>query len=316
MEISKKFENIHEETIVITRERTVEVKELLLTYIEKVRVSSSTGETIYDRELENENFDNLYNLYRTEKNMVSIEEMKNIMKKYGLSQTDYSLILGFGKVTVNRYINGMIQTDANDSIIRMSKNIRNMKEMAESNCEKVSKEVYKKLYSKLLELERLEEHRKIKELPIYPEKKIFVIENALNVSEKIITVCEDKGIEITHLFLQKILYYVQAISLISFNRPAFDEEILAWEYGPVVGEVYKEYQNYKKNVITSKRKDIKLSEGLEEVIEKVLEGYGIYSAHTLVDLTHEEEPWKNTLRNEIIPKESIKKYFEKVYFID
>ena len=56
-----------------------------------------------------------------------------------------------------------------------------------------------------------------------------------------------------------------------------------------------------------------LSEGLNYIIDIVIEGYGKYNAGSLIDLTDEEEPWKNTEINMEITQESIKNYFERVY---
>ena len=37
--------------------------------------------------------------------------------------------------------------------------------------------------------------------------------------------------------------------------------------------------------------------------------FGKFSAWALMEMTHSEDPWKNTNRNDIIPKESIRQYF-------
>lgn len=46
---------------------------------------------------------------------------------------------------------------------------------------------------------------------------------------------------ITHLKLQKLLYYAQGTHLAISGVPLFDENILAWEHGSVVREVYDKY---------------------------------------------------------------------------
>lgn len=38
---------------------------------------------------------------------------------------------------------------------------------------------------------------------------------------------------ITHLKMQKLVYYAQGIHLCYTNKPLFDEEIQAWPHGPV-----------------------------------------------------------------------------------
>ena len=42
----------------------------------------------------------------------------------------------------------------------------------------------------------------------------------------------------TTMKLQKIVYYSQAYSLVSRNRPLFTERIEAWVNGPVVPELF------------------------------------------------------------------------------
>lgn len=48
---------------------------------------------------------------------------------------------------------------------------------------------------------------------------------------------------ITPLKLQKLLYFAQAVFLVQTSRALFRENILHWEYGPVVKEVYDAYKN-------------------------------------------------------------------------
>ena len=113
--------------------------------------------------------------------------------------------------------------------------------------------------------------------------------------------------------LQKLLYYVQAISLQVFKKIAFKEKIIAWSYGPVVNEIYQKYKENHSNEIKTDEKVKKLSSGLEKVINEVIDSYGSMEANKLIDFTHEEEPWKNTEINKEIKTDIIKEYFNKVY---
>lgn len=119
--------------------------------------------------------------------------------------------------------------------------------------------------------------------------------------------------KITNLELQKLLYYIQGICLLVYNKAAFKERILAWDYGPIVYEVYSKYKKYKFNEIDiiSERK---LSNGLEKIIEIVIDSYGKYTGGQLINFTHEEEPWQSTNKNCIIEPEIIKNYFDKIYY--
>ena len=66
-------------------------------------------------------------------NLLTTNEIKEIRERYGLSQKDFALALGMGEITINRLENGSIQSEAVDSIIRLSENPENMLELIERN---------------------------------------------------------------------------------------------------------------------------------------------------------------------------------------
>ena len=67
---------------------------------------------------------------------------------------------------------------------------------------------------------------------------------ALDIARYIIERCREKNRTVSNLKLQKILYFVQAEFLVTKNQPCFGETIEAWDFGPVVPEVYYEYRMY------------------------------------------------------------------------
>ena len=62
--------------------------------------------------------------------------------------------------------------------------------------------------------------------------------SVLDVAKYVIFYSNEKKYDISNLKLQKILYFIQAEFLVSENEPCFYEEIEAWNFGPVVPEVY------------------------------------------------------------------------------
>lgn len=175
--------------------RKIRVKDDLIDFDEKVKINEETNEEIYDRDLEIENTNRLYDIYRKKHNLCSSEDIANIRKKYDLSQTDYALILGFGKITIHRYENGCLQTVAQDIIIKNSNNIYEMERLLEQNKNKVSNEVYRKLKRKIQELKFNEEKIETENL----EKKLLEIENSMNL------ILEYTLIEKEESFISKIL---------------------------------------------------------------------------------------------------------------
>lgn len=46
---------------------------------------------------------------------------------------------------------------------------------------------------------------------------------------------------ISHLQLQKLLFFLQKLNLEKKKKPLFDEKIYAWNFGTVIKEVYNEF---------------------------------------------------------------------------
>lgn len=136
-------------------------------------------------------------------------------------------------------------------------------------------------------------------------KKAIVIANAiLKLSEPEI------GDVVTNLKLQKLLYYTQGFYLAIYNKPLFKEDILAWEHGPVVREVYKEFSSFGAESIKVPEEKIELTKRERELIASVWKVYSQFSAWKLRDMTHNEKPWVETKKNEIISHDLLKSFFK------
>lgn len=69
------------------------------------------------------------------------------------------------------------------------------------------------------------------------------VSEAMGWAKYIVSKCTNEGHPISNLQLQKILYYVQK-KLLHSNEEAFDDAIEAWQFGPVVPDVYYHYCGY------------------------------------------------------------------------
>ena len=109
---------------------------------------------------------------------------------------------------------------------------------------------------------------------------------ALDIANKIISKTDlEHGDTISNLKLQKMLYYQQGFHLAYFGTPLFDEDIVAWQYGPVVPSVYKEYKSFESNSISTSEEGISLSDDEEELFNNVYEEYNQFSAVALMKMT-------------------------------
>lgn len=135
--------------------------------------------------------------------------------------------------------------------------------------------------------------------------------NAIDIANRIVSLSQpDYGDVISNLKLQKLLYYVQGFSIAMNDIPIFNEDIYAWQYGPVVQEVYHHFKKYGNSGIdVTEITTVELSDEESKLITDVWDVYGQYSAYRLMIFTHDESPWKSTKINEIITHDKLKNYF-------
>lgn len=103
----------------------------------------------------------------------------------------------------------------------------------------------------------------------------------------------DAGDVMTHLKLQKLLYYAQAWYLAMFKRPLFKDSFEAWAHGPVCLSVWNRFKGKgaapitPEDVSTAPRFDVETNSFLCEIWRV----YGQFTAKRLEELTHNETPW-------------------------
>lgn len=246
--------------------------------------------------------------YRQFENLVSIEDINSLMEVYNIGKAPLSLALGFGEITITRYLQGQYPSFEYSSIIRKAiSNPKYMLDLLERNKEKVGETAYKKAFTAASGLKKLVES--------LSDKMLITISYIFEKAE-----------DITPLALQKLLYYVQAIFMANYEKPLFIEECEAWAHGPVYNKVYNIFKEFKYNPIDDKRFIIfkgrfnSLSKEEKDIIDMVINTFGVYSGKTLEALTHKESPWADVFSdsdiydyaNETITKDSIRSYFNTV----
>lgn len=124
-----------------------------------------------------------------------------------------------------------------------------------------------------------------------------------------------RGNSISHLKLQKLLYYLQAWVMVHFDRAKiFENTPEAWVNGPVYREIYEIYR-YKnlhsgfeeKDVVSNGmsledslmelKEKMGLDEKLYQFIESFLNHYGSMTEDYLVFLSHSQQPWKDARKD-------------------
>lgn len=137
--------------------------------------------------------------------------------------------------------------------------------------------------------------------------------SALDVAKYVINYEHSQGREVSNLRLQKLLYFVQAKVLMETGEPCFEDEMQAWEYGPVVPVVYKEFCRYRNLPIEKQSLNTKIDSIITALIENILEYLSEISTSELVQITHCQDPWveaKKKGNRQPISIAAIGKYFK------
>jgi len=271
------------------RKRTVKGKEY--EYKTLIALCSECGEEMSIPGLmdyDNEKFDEAY---REAEGLVSIRNIENLMKLYNLGKAPISIALGFGEITITRYLAGQMPSKEYSDIIKHAlADPKFMSKLIEQNKEKLGSAAYKKA-----------------------KAATAVISNDINgISKKMISTIAyifSKIEEVTPLAMQKLLYFSQGINMGVNKVPLFSDNCEAWAHGPVYPRVYQLFKEFKYNPIDDSRFEIfYLADDIlytneKAVLESVIESFGMYSGKMLEQITHDEDPWKDA-RNGLDPTES------------
>lgn len=134
---------------------------------------------------------------------------------------------------------------------------------------------------------------------------------ALDFAKYIVKKCIDDGHPISNLQLQKILFYIQK-DFLKRDQLAFCDEIEAWQFGPVVPNVYYHYCGYGAMPITHTSEYSSLDNVIVRSVDPIVEDKRKLSPWTMVAETHKPDgAWDRIYRNgygnhQTIPTELIK----------
>lgn len=263
------------------------------------------GSLVFVPEISDDNLRSLYNVFREENGIVSLDVICAIPEKYDIGKRPLSLLLGWGELTFSRYCDGDIPTRQYSDILQRIYN-------------------EPQLYSDLLEANKAN----LKSQRTY-EKTRRAVDALLSVdapsNSKINTViqyllyqCED----ITPLALQKALYYIQGFHFAFYRTFLFSEDCQAWTHGPVYRDIYFRYRDYRFDPIekTTTFDTSVFSASEKAICDSVINNLCCYSGKILERFTHNEAPWLTTRgdlpdsspSDRIIEKSVIGAYFDAV----
>lgn len=234
------------------------------------------GSSVYDAEVFDSNMLAANNAYRRAAGIITTDELEQLLKTYNIGKKPLAQLAGWGEATVLRYFEGLTPARRYSDFLKSLFVPQNMLDLFRRNSGNLSPAARKKLQT------RLDELTGIKEKKLLNAVRFFLLH-----------VDEEAGDIVTHMKLQKLLYFSQAWCLALFDRPLFMQPIEAWVHGPVVREVFSHYTCYGNGALPrSETCDFSCFDDGELTVLNFVEGcYGKYDASYLRRVTHKELPW-------------------------
>ena len=135
--------------------------------------------------------------------------------------------------------------------------------------------------------------------------------SALEIAKYVIDKCTRDEQPVSNLQLQKILYYIQK-TFLKNGTEAFEDEMEAWQFGPVVPNVYYHYCGYGAMPISITKENFTILSSDASYIDKIVEEKRVLDPWDLVAETHKEDgAWAKIYRKGlgnhcVIPTDLIK----------
>lgn len=283
-----------------------------------------TNEYIASDSMISTNDISLKNAYRKKIGLLTSDEIEVIRQKYGISQSDLAILLGWGEKTITRYESHQIQDNAHDTILRK---IDEDPEWYISLLKKSEQKFSTSTYSKYLETaKQLYETKQDEYLRKTIQAQYVKYENfpeccgntKLNL-DKVVEAIRyfANSLKVKALYkvkLMKMLWYADSLSYKRYEHSMTGMVYKALPMGAVPlqydllidlkGVAYEEVDFIEGSgyhfIATQNKEYSHLSEDDISVLEKIIAVFGDASKESIVESMHKETAYIETASNDII----------------
>jgi uncharacterized phage-associated protein len=141
----------------------------------------------------------------------------------------------------------------------------------------------------------------------------------LTVAKELLDRLTEANPSVTPMQLLKLVYVAHGYMLGAHGRPLLDEDVEAWQYGPVVRSVYDAVKQYRSQPIEriDVSRPIELDAEECAILDRVAKIYGKATGVTLSAATHKPgTPWSMTWnregKNSTISNDVIEDYYSRL----
>ncbi|MBE4941867.1 type II toxin-antitoxin system antitoxin SocA domain-containing protein [Bacillus thuringiensis] len=226
------------------------------------------------------NLEQLDHAYRQQEQLVTISEIREVLEKYKIGKRPLSLLLGWGEVTLTRYVNGDIPTKQYSDILkRLGRDQSFMLDILERNKDLITQKAYRVSKEAIAKLQENDD------IPSTQTTKIEEVANYLLY----------KNDDITPLALQKLLYYAQGFCKVFTGTYLFEDDCELGIHGPVYRVIFNKYKVYQyDNLEVNYDSTNQLTQIEKEILDCVINTLGCYSGKSLEKMILFDLPWEVT----------------------
>ena len=304
-----------------------EFKGIEVNTFENVAICNECNEDLYVNEIENENNERIFKIYRKIANIITPQDIVNLRNKYDISQRELTAILGFGKMTINRYERGGLPSKSQSDYIRLLIDneiefVNRVKAAYEKN--EISEKTYKKIVSndveKAISKKEVQDNiRKYLNVELNRDPDIYNGYKSLDLDkiENIISYIASKVKNLTITSLNKYLWYIDMLSFnqrnvaitgLTYQNQKFGPTIINKRYDEIslLDDKYQreDFETINGNVteiISKNNFDLnKISDSEKKIIDNVIKLLKNKNVTEISEMSHKEDGWRKTERLEQI----------------
>lgn len=279
------------------------------------------GEEFEDPRSDNDPLDKAYRKFRRRHGMIQPEEIRQLRKRYGFTQSEMSSLLGWGGATLSRYENGALQDEAHGKILHLITDPRNLLNLIEQSPDAIPKHRRESLIKELkiaeeksYSFERILEER----LGVYEPDELsgYMRLNIAKLFNVVLFFCEEGTLKTV---LNKLLFYADfkhfkentvSITGARYARipfgPAPDNFDYYFATLKSYGKLIVEEIEYGDDVtgekfISEAKPDLTLFSDTElKIIAEVKIHFKGFTAKRISDFSHNERGYRETSQGNII----------------
>lgn len=310
------------------RKSQIKIKDIMVDYDEIyyrcTNVSDEDDNEYVSGKMIDKNLLEAKDIYRKEKGLLTSNEIKQIRKKYGLTQAEFSFLLGLGEITITRYEKKLIQDETYDKIMRLVYEdaflaLDYLKENKDKFKNEKRYEEIEKNIKKIVIQDAVEYFNKKELLSKYVDFENMSIMNGFkNIDipklEAVINYIANKNNNLYKVKLMKLLWYIDMLYYKKYGKsltglvyihqrlgalPIGFDELMKLKSIEVKEEIKDESIIY--HILPNNNCEIgKLSKQEKDVIDIILDKFKDFNTNQIVKYMHNEKAYKETNQTQVI----------------